>query len=86
MRILLDHRTPAPLRYALKTHVVVEAFERRWERLANGSLLDAAESAGFELLITADKSLRLSAKPGTAKDHDYRAGKRAVAHIAAPCR
>jgi hypothetical protein len=58
MLILLDHSAPAPLRYALKGHVVVEAVERGWERLTNGALLDAAESAGFELFVTADKNLR----------------------------
>jgi hypothetical protein len=58
MLILFDHSTPAPLRYALKGHVVVEAIERGWERLANGALLDAAEAAGFDLLVTADKNLR----------------------------
>jgi hypothetical protein len=58
MLILFDHSTPAPLRYALKGHVVVEAVERGWERLANGALLDAAEAAGFELFVTADKNLR----------------------------
>jgi len=56
MHILLDHSTPAPLRYALKGHVVVEAIERGWDRLANGALLDAAEAASFELLVTADKN------------------------------
>jgi hypothetical protein len=58
MLILLDHSTPAPLRYALKDHVVVEAVERGWERLANGALLDAAEAAGFGLFVTADKNIR----------------------------
>jgi hypothetical protein len=58
MLILLDHSTPAPLRCALKDHVVVEAVGRGWERLANGALLDAAEEAGFELLVTADKNIR----------------------------
>jgi hypothetical protein len=38
--------------------VVVEAIERGWERLANGALLDAAEAAGFELFVTADKNIR----------------------------
>ena len=57
MLILFDHSTPAPLRYALKGHVVVEAIERGWDRLANGALLDAAEAAGFDLLVTADKNL-----------------------------
>jgi hypothetical protein len=58
MLILFDHSTPAPLRYALKGHVVVEAVERGWERLVNGALLDAAEAEGFELFVTADKNIR----------------------------
>jgi hypothetical protein len=58
MLILFDHSTPAPLRYALKSHIVVEAIERGWERLVNGVLLDAAEAEGFELFVTADKNLR----------------------------
>ncbi len=58
MLILFDHSTPAPLRFALKGHAIVEAIDRGWDRLANGALLDAAEAAGFELLVTADKSIR----------------------------
>jgi hypothetical protein len=58
MLILLDHSTPAPLRYALKGHVVVETIERGWERLVNGALLETAETAGFEVFITADKNIR----------------------------
>jgi hypothetical protein len=58
MLVLFDHSTPAPLRYALKAHVVVEAIERGWERLGNGALLDAAEAAAFEILVTADKNIR----------------------------
>jgi hypothetical protein len=53
--VLFDHSVPAPLRYALKDHVVVEAVERGWEALGNGDLLDAAEAAGFEVFVTADK-------------------------------
>jgi hypothetical protein len=60
MLILFDHSTPAPLRYGLKGHVVVEATERGWERLLNGALLDVAEEAGFELLVTADKTCVIS--------------------------
>jgi hypothetical protein len=56
--VLVDHSVPAPLRYALKDHVVVEAIERGWEALGNGALLDAAEAAGFEVFITADKNIR----------------------------
>jgi hypothetical protein len=58
MFILFDHSTPAPLRYALPGHAVVEAIERGWERLVNGTLLDTAEAAGFEVFVTADKNMR----------------------------
>ncbi len=58
MRILLDHNTPAPLRYALQGHQVDTAYERGWAELTNGELLSAAESAGFDLLITTDKGIR----------------------------
>jgi hypothetical protein len=47
MLILLDHSTPAPLRHALKDHIVVEAVERGWDRLINGVLLDTAETETF---------------------------------------
>jgi hypothetical protein len=58
MLILFDNGTPAPLRYALKGHVAVEAIERGWDRLLNGELIAAAEAAGFELLLTTDKNMR----------------------------
>jgi len=58
MLVLFDHSTPAPLRHALKAHVVVEAIERGWERLGNGAVLDAAEAEAFEVLVTADKNVR----------------------------
>jgi hypothetical protein len=57
MLILFDNGTPAPLRHALKHHVVVEAIERGWDRLVNGELIAAAEAAGFELLLTTDKNM-----------------------------
>lgn len=43
MLILFDNGTPAPLRYAFKDHVVVEAIERGWDRLVNGELIAAAD-------------------------------------------
>ena len=58
MLILFDNGTPAPLRYALEGHVVVEAIERGWDRLVNGELIAVAEAAGFELLLTTDKNIR----------------------------
>jgi hypothetical protein len=58
MLILFDNGTPAPLRYELKEHVVVEAIERGWDRLVNGELIAVAEEAGFDVLLTTDKNIR----------------------------
>lgn len=57
MRILFDQGTPVPLREHLTGHVVDTAFERGWSTLRNGDLLDRAESAGYDLLITTDQNL-----------------------------
>jgi len=37
---------------------VEEARTRGWEELANGELIDAAEQAGFEVMVTTDKNIR----------------------------
>ena len=55
MRVLFDHNTPVPLRYSLRNDTVATAGECGWDRLSNGNLLDAAERAGFDILLTADK-------------------------------
>ena len=57
MRILFDHNTPRLLRQHLVGHDVDIAAERGWATLANGALLDRAEDAGYEVVITADKSI-----------------------------
>ena len=58
MRILFDHGVPAPLLRFLPGHIVEKAKDRGWDTLSNGDLLTAAEAAGFELLVTADKNIR----------------------------
>lgn len=57
MLILFDQGTPVPLRAFLIGHTVKTAAEQGWSTLANGKLLDAAEAAGFEVLVTTDKNL-----------------------------
>ena len=57
MRVLFDNSTPRGIAPALAGHVVTEARERGWDRLNNGELLDAAEQAGFDLLVTADRNM-----------------------------
>lgn len=56
MRILLDQNVPDGLRRILAGHDVLTASEMGWARYANGQLLDEAEKAGFEALITADQN------------------------------
>jgi hypothetical protein len=58
MRVLFDQGTPVPLRRALVPHEVETAFERGWSTLKNGDLLDAAERAGFDVLVTTDLNLK----------------------------
>jgi hypothetical protein len=58
VRVLFDQGTPAPLRAHLPEHIVETAYERGWPTLKNGELLAVAQSAGFEVFVTTDKSLR----------------------------
>ena len=56
MRILFDQNVPRALRNLLPGHDVRTAAEMGWSTLANGNLVDAAERAGFEAIITADRN------------------------------
>ena len=58
LKILFDANTPAPLARFLRGHDVVRADELGWQGLENGALLDAAENAGFDLLLTCDQNVR----------------------------
>jgi hypothetical protein len=58
MLILFDQATPGPLRPYLKGHIVRTAAQQGWDRLKNGDLLNAAEAAAFDLLLTTDKNMR----------------------------
>lgn len=57
MRILFDQGTPVAIRDALPSHVVRTAHEQSWSTLSNGELLNAAEQAGFDVLLTTDTGL-----------------------------
>ena len=58
MKILFDASTPAPLAWFLRGHEVTRADQLGWQGLENGKLLDAAERAGFDLLLTWDQNVR----------------------------
>jgi hypothetical protein len=58
MRVLFDNGTPRGVAAALADHAVEEARSRGWDTLRNSELLDAAEAAGFEVVITTDRNIR----------------------------
>jgi hypothetical protein len=58
MLILFDHVTPRGIARFLPGHTVTKAKDRGWDTLTNGDLLAAAEGAGFDVLLTADKNMR----------------------------
>jgi glutamate racemase len=58
LKILFDQGTPVPLRGHIPTHRVSTAYELGWATLKNGELLAAAESHGFDVLVTTDTNLQ----------------------------
>ena len=57
MHILFDHGTPRGLMRALAGHTVTTAYDRGWDRLNNGALLQEAAKAGVDILLTTDQQL-----------------------------
>lgn len=58
MRILLDKNVPVPLRQFLPRHEVRTLAAMQWpERLKNGALLNLAEEAGFNVMVTSDQNI-----------------------------
>jgi hypothetical protein len=58
MLVLFDHGTPKGLMRALTGHTVATAQARGWDRLSNSELLNAAEKAGVDVLLTTDRRIR----------------------------
>lgn len=64
MLVLFDNGTPRSLaRYLIDHHTVTEERACGWDQLDNGELLAAAETAGFEVLVTTDRNLRYQQNP-----------------------
>jgi len=57
LRILIDESLPRSLAEQLPGHEVSTVRDQRWLGLRNGVLLRAAVDAGFEVLVTGDRSL-----------------------------
>jgi len=58
LRILFDQGTPAPLRNALRGHIVDLVKDLGWQTLRNGELLDLAEEEGYDILPTTDQGIQ----------------------------
>jgi hypothetical protein len=58
MPTLFDHVTPKGIARCLSGHTVTKPKDRGWDTLSNGDLLASAEQAGFDVLVTADRTLR----------------------------
>jgi hypothetical protein len=70
MRILLDENFPRDLVSDYVGHQCTHVISLGWAGTLNGELLDKAEQAGFDVLITFDH--------GIPRDHDIAARKIAI--------
>jgi hypothetical protein len=59
LRILFDKNVPVGVRALLAGHEVFTVVEISWPpQLENGELLNAAELAAFDVMVTADQNIR----------------------------
>jgi hypothetical protein len=58
MKILFDHGVPKPIARSLIGHEVTYARRIGWHELGNGELIQKAEEAGYEVLLSTDKNIR----------------------------
>lgn len=57
MLVLLDENLPHRLRLLIPGHDVRTVDYQGWKSLSNGELLQAAEDAGFSVMVKADKGM-----------------------------
>jgi hypothetical protein len=59
LRILFDNNVPVGVRAFLPKHEVRTILEMNWSpRIKNGELLEAAQQAAFDILVTSDQNIR----------------------------
>jgi hypothetical protein len=59
LRIVFDKNVPVGVRRFLPNREVRTFVEMRWHpQLENGELLNAAEAAGFDVIVTSDQNIR----------------------------
>jgi len=68
MRILFDNGAPKPIARSLTGHEVTYARPIGWHELKNGDLIQKAEEAGYEVLLSTDKNIRYQQEPLRAEN------------------
>jgi len=63
MKILFDNGAPKPIAHSLTGQEVTFARRTGWHELENGELIQKAEEAGYEVLLSTDKKYPVSAEP-----------------------
>jgi hypothetical protein len=59
LRIVFDKNVPVGVRRFLPDHQVRTFVEMQWHpQLENGDLLNAAEAAGFHVMVTSDQNIK----------------------------
>jgi len=58
MKILFDNGTPKPIARSLIGHQVTRARQIGGHELENGELIQKAEEAGYDVLLSTDKNIR----------------------------
>jgi len=58
MKILFDNGAPNPIARSLTGHEITFARRIGWHEMENGELIQRAEEAGYEVLLSTDKNIR----------------------------
>jgi hypothetical protein len=58
MKVLFDNGTPKPIARSLIGHEIAFARQIGWHELENGQLIQRAEDAGYDVLLSTDKNIR----------------------------
>ena len=67
MKIPFDHGTPRSIARSLAGHKVTLAAQLGWHQLGNGVLIESAEEAGYDLLLSTDQNIRYQQNLNTLK-------------------
>ena len=58
LRVLFDKNVPYLLRRHLAGYQVQIADDEGWEQVSNGDLIDRAEKAGYQIMLTCDQNIQ----------------------------